>query len=194
MKSTVCGQFHVPLFTCLAAMGILMMLSLGLSACVPATPTQSPAAPTQAQGYGDPFSYCAALGTIDGPGPTYTGPKMPEDLVKKMMQAFGAAPDAPVEVFTQNSFWRCMNGKVYACTVGANLPCLSKANTDRNPTQAMTDFCTTNPGSDFIPAAVTGHETIYTWKCNADRPEVDKQVFTVDQSGFITEIWYEIKP
>jgi hypothetical protein len=85
-----------------------------------------------------------------------------------------------------------MDGKVYACTVGANLPCDSKANTDKTPTQPEIDFCQANPTSDFIPAAVTGHDTIYEWICKAGKPEVGKQVFQVDKQGYIVEIWYVI--
>ena len=87
-----------------------------------------------------------------------------------------------------------MAGKVYACFVGANLPCDSKANIDRTPTSAETDYCKSNPNSDFIPAAVTGHDTIYAWRCNQDTPAIDKQVFHVDSQGYIQEIWYQLAP
>jgi hypothetical protein len=60
------------------------------------------------------------------------------------------------------------------------------------PTQPELDFCAANPTSDVIPAAVTGHDTIYGWICKAGKPVANTQVFTVDKQGFISEIWYMI--
>jgi len=118
---------------------------------------------------------------------------MPDVIANGLKKASGASADAPMQLFTQNAFWRCMDGKVYACTVGANLPCDSKANTDKTPTSPETDYCKANPGQD-IPAYVTGHDTIYAWHCNQQTPIVQQQVFTVDGRGFIAEIWYQIAP
>jgi hypothetical protein len=97
-------------------------------------------------------------------------------------------------VLANGSFWRCMDGEVYACFVGANLPCDSKANTDRTPTQAEQDFCQQQPNADTIPAYVTGHETVYEWRCTDGTPDIVKQVFQVDAQGFIADIWYQVKP
>jgi hypothetical protein len=144
--------------------------------------------------YADPFSYCVAVGTIDVPDSRYTGPAVPDAIAQGVKTASGASSDAPMDIFKQGTSWRCMAGKVYACFVGANLPCDSKANTDKTPTSAETDYCKTNPNSDFIPAAVTGHDTIYAWRCNQDTPAIDKQVFHVDSQGYIQEIWYQLAP
>jgi hypothetical protein len=159
-----------------------------------ATPTTTATSPANTQGgsFADPFAYCAAVGTADTPDVRYTGPRMPDALAQGLKKASGASADAPIEMFTTGAYWRCMDGKVYACTVGANLPCDSKANTDMTPTQPELDFCTANPTSDVIPAAVTGHDTIYGWICKAGKPVADTQVFTVDKQGFISEIWYMI--
>jgi hypothetical protein len=101
------------------------------------------------------------VGTIDTPDARYAGPKVPELIAKKLQQATGAAADAPLSPFVSNSFWRCMDGKVYGCFVGANLPCQSKADSNRTPTTSETVFCRANPTADAIPAAVTGRETVY---------------------------------
>jgi hypothetical protein len=158
----------------------------------PVTATAGPTA--QAAGFADPFSYCAAVGTIDTPDSRYTGPAFPDTLAQGLKTASGASADAPLEIFKTGSYWRCMGGKVYACFVGANLPCDSKANSDQTPSSAESDYCKNNPNSDFIPAAVTGHDTIYAWRCNQDTPAIDKQVFHVDSQGYIQEIWYPINP
>ena len=86
-----------------------------------------------------------------------------------------------------------MNSKVYACFVGANLPCESKANTDKTPTAAETEVCTANPSGENIPAVVTGHETVYEWGCKDGKPVVMRQVLQVDERGFISDIWYAIE-
>jgi hypothetical protein len=162
------------------------------TASTPPASTLAPGATPQTGSYSDPFAYCAAVGTADTPDVRYTGPLMPVAVAQGLRKASGASADAPEEMFTTGAYWRCMDGKVYACTVGANLPCDSKANTDKTPTQPEIDFCQANPASDVIPASVTGHDTIYEWSCKAGQPEAGKQVFQVDKQGYIAEIWYAI--
>src|SRR6185295_18652559 len=99
---------------------------------------------------------------------------------------------APSDTFIQATSWRCMGGKVYACNVGANIPCGSKADTNKTPTQGETDYCKQNPNVEFIPAFVTGHETVYEWACKNGVPEIVKQALEVDAQGFPKEFWYEI--
>ena len=81
----------------------------------------------------DPFAYCATVGTIDTPDARYTGPKTPDAIVRGLMKAMGMSGDAPVEPLARLTTWRCMNGKVYACNFGANIPCLERADTKRTP-------------------------------------------------------------
>jgi hypothetical protein len=87
-----------------------------------------------------------------------------------------------------------MNNTVYVCNYGANIPCDSKANTDKTPTQAITDYCKQNPGSDFIPMSVTGHDVIYSWKCNNDTPEIGGTFGTVDAAGYASSYWVQVEP
>jgi hypothetical protein len=165
---------------------------------VPAQPSAVPASVTGAATgqatFTDPFAYCAAVGTIDAPDARFVGPKVPVAIVTGLAKALNLPPGTPAPPITQNSFWRCMDGKVYACTVGANLPCQEKADTSQTPTQGMKDFCQANPTSDFIPAYITGHATIYEWRCTNGAPDIVKQVAHTDARGFLANIWYEIKP
>ena len=180
-------------------------LMFGMAACnfaTPASPVTSPSSIPPGQTvsanisspaqFEDPFAYCTAVVNIDTPDTRYGGQKMPEAVVKGLMKASGAPSDAPIEVFTQGSLWRCMDSKVYACFVGANLPCDAKADTSQAPTSEEIDYCHSNPNADFIPAAVTGHETIYAWSCQGGKPITGKQVWQVDERGFIADIWYAI--
>lgn len=85
-----------------------------------------------------------------------------------------------------------MSGKVYACNVGANIPCTTKAVTDKTPTQAMNDYCKANPKSDFLPTVVTGRATVYSWQCTDGTPTIAKELTKPDAAGFLSLFWYEI--
>jgi len=157
------------------------------------TPTSAPS-PT-AETFLDPFSYCAAVGTNDTPDARYTGNQIPDEIINGFKKAAGLeASSEPIDMFKKTTIWRCMDNKVYACNFGANLPCNSKANTDKTPTQAMEDYCAANSGSDFIPASVTGHTTIYSWRCVKGTAELLNQIEKVDGAGYWAQIWYKIEP
>ena len=147
------------------------------------------------QTFSDPFAYCAAVEQIDAPNARYTGPKMSDALFKDYLVAEKldvntAYPDQ----FKQMTTWRCMDGKVYACNFGANIPCDSKANIDKNPTLAIIDFCKQNQDVDFIPMAVTGHNVIYSWRCVGGAPEIGEQLDTVDAAGYQSIFWVVLQP
>ena len=118
---------------------VISSLLLGLTACgedkqtettttVVTTETTTTAAP-QAQattpaptGMADPFTYCATVGTMDKPDNRYTGQALPDNLIKAMVGQQMVAEDLPQLREPGFVSWRCMNKKVYACVVGANLP------------------------------------------------------------------------
>ncbi len=151
---------------------------------------------SKAQGstYTDPFAYCAAVGTIDAPDARYTGPQVPDAVVQGLEAALQRPADtAPGELRTGSS-WRCMDGNVYACWVGANLPCQEKANTSQTPTADMTNYCQANPNADGIPGYVTSSATVYTWSCKNGVATPGRQFWQVDVRGFIANIWYALSP
>jgi len=151
----------------------------------------NPNAETGQSSYGDPFNYCAAVGTIAMPDGRYNGLKMPNSIIQAMIKKGIVSADAPLE-FQQNAIWRCMNNSVWVCHFGANLPCQEKADTSQTPTPGMEDFCNANPTAESIPAAVTGRATVYEWGCKNGKPEVVKQLFTVDPQGYLANFWYEL--
>ena len=161
-------------------------------------PESSPPSPTNTSTVGsftDPFAYCAAVGTVDTPDIRYTGTPIPDQIIIGFKKAAGLeASTEPIEMFKKTTIWRCMNSKVYACNFGANLPCDSKANTDRTPSQAVEDYCKANPNSQVIPMSVTGHDTIYSWRCVEDNPQLLEQIGQVDAAGYLAQIWYAIEP
>ncbi|HXH10298.1 MAG TPA: hypothetical protein VNP04_11125 [Alphaproteobacteria bacterium] len=182
---------------------VAVVLALGgLLACAPfalaqgsPTPMASPASGTASQRmFSDPFAYCSAVGTIDAPDSRYTGPQVPEVVAQGLKQAFGAPAEAPLDVFIRGTSWRCMGGEVYACNVGANLPCGEKADTSRTPRAGMLQWCKENPNAEVIPAFASGRATVYEWKCTNGAPAVVRQVAEPDARGFLSHIWYAISP
>jgi len=141
-------------------------------------------APLFAQSFSDPVAYCKAVGTIDKPDSRYTGPKLPEWMAKDL----NLKPD-------QDKFmeWRCAKGVVLACLYGANIPCDSKANTSRKPTEAIVDYCKQNSDSTFVPMVVTGHETTVSWACHGGVPTVIKSA-KVDAQGYTKAYWRKVSP
>lgn len=171
-------------------LGAVAVLAVVVASCRPAV-TPSPAASAT---YTDPFAYCAAVRDMDRPDARYVGPDVPESVAQALKEASGAAADAPLAMFVSNSAWRCMNGQVYGCFVGANIPCWSKADTSRTPSAEAQEFCKQQPNADFIPAVATGRETVYTWRCTNGTPEIVEQVFQVDGRGFVVDFWYPLSP
>lgn len=147
------------------------------------------------QHYDNPFSYCRAIGTIDRPDARYAGPNPPPTVIAGLIKSLGiASSDNRSQAFVGGTYWRCMGGAVYVCSVGANLPCESRADTDRVPTKGEQQYCGSHPGSSFIPMYVTGHATVYVWRCEGAEPVAGKQLSKVDARGFIAGIWYRIPP
>lgn len=161
--------------------------------CVPVPSYSASDAGSTEVVYTDPFAYCAAVDTMDAPDARYTGPERPEAVVNSLQQALDL-PGTPAPPVAENSFWRCMDGRVYACTVGANLPCLEKADTSRSPSEDMKAFCQEQPNAEVIPAVATGRSTVYEWRCKDGQAEVVRQVMAVDAQGFLADIWYELQP
>jgi hypothetical protein len=144
--------------------------------------------------FDDPFAYCAAVGTIDAPDARYTGPALPEAVARGLKAALDLPAEAPLAPLLGNSIWRCMDGKVYGCTIGANLPCAEKADTRTEPSAAVTGFYRQNPGADVIPMVVTGRATVFEWRCAGEHPTIVRQFAEPDAAGYLANIWYPIAP
>lgn len=170
---------------------VVFLSSACVSRSAPTDTVVPTATPAQTQ-FSDPFLYCAAIGTIDAPDARYVGPARAEAVIKDLRKKAGIADDAPDDLVAAGTVWRCKDSHVWACFVGANLPC-SKANTSSTPQPGMTDFCKKNPKAGNIPAVVTGHETIYDWRCVDGTAQVVRQRYTPDAQGFVSDFWYELR-
>jgi hypothetical protein len=141
--------------------------------------------------YDDPARYCAAVRNIDKPDERYTGPAVPDWVAHALKRATGAPESASLNLF-RHAAWRCMDGHVLACSVGANIPCWSKADVRRAPSPATRSYCGENPDSDVVPAVVTGHETVFEWRCRGGKPVIVRQVLAVDARGYQKDFWYRV--
>ncbi|MEI9406601.1 hypothetical protein [Mesorhizobium argentiipisi] len=108
--------------------------------------------------------------------------------VKAFKKLFPDAKGTPSESELQTQAnYRCMNGKVLACFVGANLPC-AKMNAARdNP--GADEFCKTNPNDDFVPAFATGHDAVFSYKCRNGKATVAGKSWQLDKRGFAKTLW-----
>jgi hypothetical protein len=181
----------------LAAAGLALLN--GVTACSsPVQPSSATLATTgapTASAFTDPFAYCAAVGTVDTPGAHYTGTAVPDSIISGYKQAAGLTSSTePQDQLRQSTIWRCMDGKVYACNFGADLPCDSKADTNSTPSPYVEDYCKVKPNSDFIPMSVTGHATVYSWRCIDGTAHAGSPVSPIDSRGFLQSIWYPIQP
>ncbi len=112
--------------------------------------------------------------------------KVPTDLIAAVAKTFQIDDGAVREA----AYVRCAGAKLMGCYIGANLDCF-KAQTSR-ALPGATAWCRDHPGSQNIPMAATGHDTIYEWSCRGRRAVAGKAMVTVDPQGFIAENWKEI--
>jgi hypothetical protein len=127
-----------------------------------------------------PHAYCARVGTDDT---LRTPPRSLTPAIRRLFNLKG--PNAP-----KTSYYRCAAGRLLVCWVGANLPC-GKANTSRTLPGAA-QWCRTHPNSDFIPMYVTGHDTIYSWRCIGDAAHAGALIGKLDGRGFFAEYWKKL--
>lgn len=139
--------------------------------------------------FADPVVYCAAADNIDTPDTRWAGPPVPPSVAEALSAHLGVPPIDPERVS-----WRCMGGRIFACTVGANIPCDARADTAQEPTEGMRAFCEEQPGAEVIPAYAAGRGTVYAWRCDGPVPAIATQLFTPDARGFDPSVWYQVRP
>lgn len=130
-----------------------------------------------------PARTCTRLGTDD------TLRSVPASLGPAVNAVFGTRMP-PAEAARMTSY-RCFKGRVLLCTVGANLPC-GKANVSRRLPGADA-YCRENPNADAIPAAATGHDTVFGWRCSGRKATILRRAAHVDPRGFVEEFWKPLR-
>ena len=144
---------------------------------------------TQAAGSAEPSgpaARCARIGDDD----TVRGydPSLRDGFLRAWRKSFPGGTTKPDEALLQaQSHYRCMDGHLYACFTGANLPC-DKLDQRRENAGAEA-FCRETPASDSIPMVATGHDTPYEWRCRNGRAEVVGTVQDLDARVFGKALW-----
>ena len=111
---------------------------------------------------------------------------IPAALLPQARTALGLSADAPDSFILTSTVFRCMDGRVFVCTHGANLTC-AKAN--RAPVSSgAADWCRTHANADFVPAVATGHDAGFSWKCVGGKAVVTRAA-TIDRRGFLADEW-----
>lgn len=169
MRTIRAGGFLLPAG---AALPVLLASLVGGCAHAPVAGARSAAA------------YCRRVGTDDRLRP------VPPALVPAFQRAFGL--HAPAGYIEHNSYIRCAHGVVLGCTVGANLPC-GPADPRRDIPGADA-WCRKNGDPAVIPAYVTGHASLYAWRCEAGRAVPVRQVARADDQGFVARYWRRVAP
>jgi hypothetical protein len=129
----------------------------------------------------NPRAFCAHVGTDD----ELRAP--PLALAPVIQRAFNIRGAYALKT----TYFRCADGAVKICFVGANLPC-GKANTSRS-VPAVTRWCETHPDTEFIPLYVTGHNSLYSWHCIGAKAATGAPRGTLDDRGFFAEYWKTVE-
>ena len=161
-----CRIHHLALSAILALSGAVLLSRAGLTA--PAS-------------YESPRAYCVRVGTDD----TLRTP--PSSLAPAFRRLFNIrghyAPNA--------AYYRCVDGMVKVCFVGANLPC-GKANTSKNQL-AVARWCETHPETDqfrFTSPAMTRSILALRRSQGRDR-RAGRHAATAED--FLKEYWKMVK-
>lgn len=145
----------------------------------------------QARGAADsPAAACARAGDDDAVRPYQ--PALRDAFLRAFAALFPQASKPPSDqMLRAEAKYRCMDGKLLGCFIGANLPC-SRLNASRDNPGAAT-FCRSNPNADFVPAFATGHDTVYSYRCRDGRAEVTGSTYALDRRGFAKSLWVELQ-
>jgi hypothetical protein len=169
------------------ASSVLALLAFAASTTSPAraAPATAKAAPAE-----DLYKLCRQVKNDDTVRPyshaLYAG------TVKAFKKLFPDAKSAPEESELQTEAnYRCMDGKVLTCFIGANLPC-AKINTERNNPGAA-EYCKTAKNGDTPPMVATGHDALYAYTCQNGKAVVSGTVWALDKRGFAKKLWAEVR-
>ena len=127
----------------------------------------------------DPVAYCRAHLNLDEPGADYTGTATPEWMQRRLGRRAGMSAMVA---------WRCMGGRVLACVDGGGSARCDKGDANRVATHEMRDYCRAHPGQQ-MPVAVTGSETIYSWRCVGGTARAGRALFRLDARGYPVGGW-----
>lgn len=92
----------------------------------------------------------------------------------------------------RNTVWRCMNGRVYVCEMGASGRGCLKTGHSSTPHDGIRQWCRENPNADFVPGAYMAGSPA-SWRCRGTQPVV-VETEGVDEMGYMKNFWRKVGP
>jgi hypothetical protein len=114
----------------------------------------------------------------------------PEKVPANLVAAVARTMEIDDRAVREGTYVRCVGPQLMACYVGANLNCF-QADT-RRASRGGNKFCQSSPGSEIVPMAATGHDTIYEWSCRGKTAVAGKARVTIDPQGYVGEYWKKV--
>jgi hypothetical protein len=114
-------------------------------------------------------------------------PALHDGALRAFHELFPGAPAPPEAMLAAQARFRCMGGRMYACFIGANLPC-GKISTSPDNAGASA-FCREKPDAAIVPMVATGHDTLYDYRCRDGRAVVVRRLYQLDARGFARRLW-----
>ena len=149
-----------------------------------AIPPSAPSAETPAD---DPWKVCADSGN-SGISVSSAAELEPEELLRRVQITFMIqAPELRDEMIVT----RCMNGKLYACRMGADARCFDLIDRNTEPTQAMRRICEELKDGVLTDQAVPA-DTAYAWGCKDGEAVIISLIREADAAGYDKSAWTEI--
>ncbi|MDO1580666.1 hypothetical protein [Rhizobium oryzicola] len=129
--------------------------------------------------------------TVRHYNPKAPDPKLKADLMR-YLQSQISKPLQEADLINMVSY-RCMEGKILACVVGANLPCDKISTSETN--KGASEFCRINPQFDGkdVPMFATGHDARYEYQCKAGAAVIKGKTWELDARGFAKSLWKPIE-
>lgn len=160
------------------------------------------AAPARPSTFADPAAYCAARPNSAAPDASYVGQPVPAWIP----QAIAPAP-APVGAAAKSAGgkpqaggagaqaeqaynWRCMDGRVLACSSAVGQGDCDKPSNDTAATYELRSYCT-GKRKGKVPREVTGN-VLPIWECKNGNPAVTGYRSGLDHQGYDAARWFDV--
>jgi len=133
----------------------------------------------------DPFAYCKSVKNWAAPLELEHPPKA---ICDGIGYPWGGPPKECAGVT-----WRCQDGEVYGCEIGASGRGCMRFSRSTKPTQALREYCTKNPNQGVPNAA---NDTAHSWECKGKIPVLDARYgpAQLDKYGYYVGSWKKVSP
>ena len=129
----------------------------------------------KAMTYSDPFAYCKAVFNV---------PLDAADRPPFIVASFLRANEGPLE-------WRCVDGKVMACYLGATGSACQRRDANGTPPSGLKEFCLENPNEQMLTRSQFGPDAPENWGCVDGRPMAKGIPPRLDRQSYVVDNWVD---